>query len=153
MVLVEFYLISLHFYAWNRIPTPGSGPWCLRLLWSSWNPNRLWFCTLSNSSGSRGCCSPKLWPGPALCRAPESQKGQRLAAPRLHGGNVHASVPRHVFSREVQLSNARLVQDSCQRLAIQSSKKTCCTSIGMIWWSFFILSQSLHAFTSVRPAS
>ena len=26
-------------------------------------------------------------------------------------------------------------------------------SIGMIWWSFLILFQSLHAFTSVRPAS
>ena len=50
------------------------------------------------------------------------RNGQRLAAPRLHGGNVHASVAI-VFSGEIQLRNAGLVQDSCQRLAIQSSKK------------------------------
>ena len=50
------------------------------------------------------------------------RNGQRLAAPRLHGGNIHASVAI-VFSGEVQLHNAGLVQDTCQRLAIQSSKK------------------------------
>ena len=47
------------------------------------------------------------------------RNGQRLAAPRLHGGNVHASVSE-ILSREVQLRNAGLVQDSCQRLAVQS---------------------------------
>ena len=103
-------------------PTPGSPPWCLRLR------SR----TIPNSSASRGRCSPKLWPGPALCSAPESQNGRRLAAPRLHGGNVHASfVP--VFSGQVQLRNAGLVQDSCQRLAIRSSKKRLQFD-GMIWW-------------------
>ena len=49
------------------------------------------------------------------------RNGQRLAAPRLHGGIVHASVhsAKHL-SGEIQLRNAGLVQDSHQRLAMQS---------------------------------
>ena len=93
-------------------------PWNLiklnsKFKWVTWS--------LLSKSLARTCTLP----------APESQNGQRLAAPRLHSGIVHESVKEEVFSGKVQLRNAGLVQDGCHGLAIQSSK-TGCTSIGMI---------------------
>ena len=57
------------------------------------------------------------------------RNGQRLAAPRLHGGNIQDSVEKAVFSGEVELRNASLVQDSCQRLAIQASEAPPCHAV------------------------
>ena len=52
-----------------HLKPPGSGPWCLRLS-----------CSVPNSSASRGRCSPKLWPRPALCSTPERQERSKTCS-------------------------------------------------------------------------
>ena len=143
LALVESYVISPRFYTWNPDPTPGSPPWCLRL------QSR----TFPNSSGSRGCWSPKLSPGPALCSAPERQERSKTCSTtparwqhpwkRRHNRFLWRSWAPQCMSRSGQLPTP----------GHPIIPKTGCTSIGMIWWSFLILFQSLHVFTSVRPAS
>ena len=79
------------------------------------------------------------------------RNGQRLAAPRLHGGNVRDSVANEVLSGEIQVRNAGLVQDSCQRLAHPIIQKL----LHFYWNDLMILVHPFSIFTcfhSVRPA-
>ena len=128
-----------------RTSTPETGshtrlpPWCLWLRSSC----------IPNSSGSRGCWSPKLWPRPALCSAPERQERSKTCS--TTPARWQSSWKRratHLFWR----SSAPQCRSRSGQLPTPGHpiiQKTGCTSIGMIWWSFFILFFNLYMLSLV----
>ena len=132
------HLSRTHFHTWNRIPHQAP-----HLDASDFNPA---VCQIH--VGHVAVALQSFGQDLHVAALRRGRNGQRLAAPRLHGGNVHESVEPRVFSGEIQLRNAGLVQDSCQGLAMQWRFD------GMTWWPCSDLSSCQRCssfFTSKEP--